>query len=427
LGIFPIAVQKWTVFLAFIFLGPLNIIAILAFWGTVSRLFNLRQGKRLFGIIDTGQILGIIISSFAIPLILAKMHGTHNLFLICGISIIGAMFIEIVISRTYKLDGNLNNSETTPEIKVEHEQVKLKTFLKNPYLRYMALFVAFSMFTAFFVQFSFLVVTNEKYPLEDDLAKYLGFFTGSMMIFTLLIKTFVYSKLLKTYGLQISLLLSSALIALFTGIAILAGIISGYTVDASGFLFFFLLISLSKLFNKTLKDALEGPSFKLLYQSLNKKIRFDVQAKVDGTVNEVSALLSGIFLSSLGLLAFVKLIHYSVALFIILLGWVYITIRLYREYRNSLEMALLQDSHTNTKTDDQPAVDGSKLIKQLISTRKYLPFEYLQTLKSLFQKISQLLLNILTTLKFYSTLPAWHIITSYQNHGATISIKSLNQ
>ncbi|HNV52983.1 MAG TPA: hypothetical protein PKM28_08850, partial [Tenuifilaceae bacterium] len=47
---------KWLAFALFVLMGPLNIIALVGFWGTVSRIFDLRQGKRLFGIIDTGQV-----------------------------------------------------------------------------------------------------------------------------------------------------------------------------------------------------------------------------------------------------------------------------------------------------------------------------------------------------------------------------------
>ena len=45
-------------------MGPLNIIGLVGFWGTASRIFTLRQGKRLFGIIDGGQVIGIIIASY---------------------------------------------------------------------------------------------------------------------------------------------------------------------------------------------------------------------------------------------------------------------------------------------------------------------------------------------------------------------------
>lgn len=376
---FEVTEAKWTVFVLFLFLGPLNILGILAFWGTVGRIFNLRQGKRLFGIIDSGQVFGIIISSYAIPFILAYLHGTKNLLLISAISILFALLIELIITRKYNINESANNKKQNQENISEKSKVRLKDFVKDPYILYMALFVIFSMFAAFFVQFSFLVVTNEQYPLEDDLAKYLAFFTGSMMAFTFIIKTFVYSKLMKTYGLKVSLILSPLLLALFTGIAIVVGWISGFENGSPGFIYFFLFISLSKLFNKTLKDALEVPSFKLLYQSLKKTIRFDVQAKIDGTINEMAALTSGILLSVLGLLTFIKLIHFSVFLFVLLGLWTIITLRLYKQYRHSLEKSLTE-KHSDTEKSTQINFNSSKSgkldsgdLKKLNYAQQYLP------------------------------------------------------
>jgi AAA family ATP:ADP antiporter len=66
---FEFTSDKRLVFAVFVMMGPLTIISFLGFWGTVGRMFTLRQGKRLFGLIDTGQILGIIIVSFAIPVL----------------------------------------------------------------------------------------------------------------------------------------------------------------------------------------------------------------------------------------------------------------------------------------------------------------------------------------------------------------------
>lgn len=383
---------NWTVFLVFILLGPLNILAILAFWGTVGRIFNLRQGKRLFGIIDSGQVFGIIVSSFAIPIIITFIQGTKNLLVISAISIIFAMLLEIIISKRYKIDNDSeSDKENENEPEVEHEQIKAKQFFKDPYIAFMALFVIFSMFAAFFVQYSFLVVTNEQYPVEEDLASYLGFFTGSMMAFTLIIKTFVYSKLMKTYGLKVSLMLSSLLLILFTGIAIGVGFISGFEKASPGFIYFFLFISMGKLFNKTLKDALEVPAFKLLYQSLKKSIRFDVQAKIDGTINEIAALTSGLLLGVLSILSFIELIHFSVFLFALLVAWAFITVKLYKEYRNSLEQALQQNIQDKQDTDEDPIIaqfkslltNQKKFCVKLDHIKNSLPNKYIETLKKL--------------------------------------------
>src|ERR1035437_9045443 len=52
---------KWIIFIIFIMLGPLNILALLGFWGTADRLLTVRQGNKLSGHTDTGLIIGIII------------------------------------------------------------------------------------------------------------------------------------------------------------------------------------------------------------------------------------------------------------------------------------------------------------------------------------------------------------------------------
>ncbi|NOZ46557.1 MAG: hypothetical protein GXO79_07210 [Chlorobi bacterium] len=360
---FELTGATWLVFLIFMMMGPLNIVGLVGFWGTASRLFTLREGKRLFGIIDAGQIIGIIIASYAIPIVPILLNfepETKNLLLLSSFSILAALLFQILLSRKYNLNSIESNTSEQKE-----RSASFKEIFKNKYLRYLALFVIFSMLVAFFVQFSFLIVTNEKYPEEADLAKYLGTFTGSMMIFTLLIKTSVYSKFMKTYGLKVSLILSPILLVFFTVIAALVGSFFGYTFVSANFILFFLIISLSKLFNKAMKDAIEVPSFKILYQSLDSSIRFDVQSKIDGTINEFSALFSGIILTLLGLISFFTLIYYTYFLVFILIGWTYISFHLYVNYRKSLEVSLDQ-SKSEEKKDKLLAGNISYLIKREI-------------------------------------------------------------
>ena len=83
------------IFFVFIMLGPLNILAMLGFWGTTGRLFTLRQGKRLFGLVDSGLIIGIIISCYTIPVILSLNFESHNILLISSISVLIASVIQI--------------------------------------------------------------------------------------------------------------------------------------------------------------------------------------------------------------------------------------------------------------------------------------------------------------------------------------------
>ena len=329
---------KWVIFVVFIMLGPLNILAMLGFWGTAGRLFTLRQGKRLFGLVDAGLIIGIIISCYAIPVFLTLGLDSQNIILISALSVLIATFFQFLIRNRFPLIAIKQELKPVSE---EDKTSVFSVFREDQYTRVMAIFIALSVVTAFFVQYSFMAVTREQYPAAEDMARFLGIFTGSMMIFTLLVKLLVFSYIIRNYGLRVCLAISPFLIAVFTAIAITVGMLMGFTPEsAGGFMIFFLMLAISRLFSKALKDSIESPSFKVIYQTINEKMRYKIQSGMDGTVNEIAALSSGLMLAGLGTLSFIKLIHFSWVLFAIIIIWLFVAFRLYREYRKSIRRAL---------------------------------------------------------------------------------------
>jgi AAA family ATP:ADP antiporter len=352
------------VFVIFVMYTPLNIIATLGFWGAVSRVFSLRQGKRIFGLIDSGQILGIILASYGATLLLALKMQTTDLLVVSSISIIAALILQFFISRrfSFKITESESNSveDETPK-----EGSAFFQFFKKKYIIYLAAFTGFSMVATFFVAYSFMSVTKDSYPDTASFGKFIGAFTGTLMIFSLLIKTFIYGRLMKTYGLRTILLLSPVLLIIFTLVAIFFGNVFGFTSASGNFVLFFLIIALTRLFSKTLKDSFEIPAFKILYQSIDAKIRYSIQSRIDGTVNELSALASGLMLMGLASLAFIKVIHFIYFLLLVLIVWVYLAARLYKEYRNSLQASL---SGYQKKTEHSRLIDQSMVIEEGLNT-----------------------------------------------------------
>ena len=346
--------QEILAFLLLVMMGPLNIISIVGFWGVASRLFSLRQGKRLFSLVDSGQIFGVILSSFAIPIFLNYWLTTKDLLFVAAISIFIASILQLNIGKKF----NLNTVVSTPTTKKAASGLKI--LFNDKYIFMMSLFVVLSMISAFFIYFSFLSVSNSKYPDSTELAKFLGVFTGLLMAFSFIIKTFVYSKLAKTYNLKILFLILPILLGIFTILSSIVGSIYGYSASSSSFVFFFILIALSRLFSVSLKMSIESPSLKLLYQSLNKDIRFDIQAKIDGVVNEFAALFSGVLLAILGILGF-SLLHYTYVLLIVLIAWSVVTIILFIEYKKSLHKTL-----SNTKDNTKSKPNSEKNIRSIL-------------------------------------------------------------
>ena len=335
--------SKWLAFGLFVMMGPLNIVAMVGFWGTVSRIFDLRQGKRIFGIIDGGQVIGVILSSWAVPFLVANGFKTQNLLYISAVSIFISFAIQVFISSLFP-------DQLKAKVTKEQKESSFIDTIKIPYVRTMAIFVVLSMLVAFFVHYLFLAVAKTRFDNSDELAKFLGGLMGTLTFVSIIIKTFVYGTLMKNYGLKVTLLVSPAIMALLTLGAALVGSIFGYSLESASFTFFFLLISLSKLFQQALKGSVESPSLKMIYQSLDPSIRYDVQARVDGTVNEMAALFSGILLTIFSLISFFTLIHYTYVLFIIIALWATITVYLYKGYRKTLQLTLLRTVRRDSKS-----------------------------------------------------------------------------
>ncbi len=362
--------KKLVDYAQFVLFGPLFVLSIVSFWGVANRLYNLRQGKRLFGIIDAGIIFGIIISNVAvaaIPYISGFEIAFEDILYASSACTLLTVIIQFAISSKFDLDKKIEKVDVSS---TQKEDSGFKILFRNKYVLMMAAFAGLSMLIAFFIQYSFILVMEKKYPSEIEFGSFLGAFTGVIMIFTLLIKTFVYSKLIKNYGLKVCLVILPILLSAFTIGAIGIGYGMGIEdIESSGFLFFFMLIALSKLIAQALKEGIELPSFKLIYQTLNKKIRFIVQAQIDGTVNEFSALMSGLCLVGLSALTFVGLTEISVVMLIVVLIWLYVAFKLYKSYIKSLESGLKVETLSDQENRITP-VSNSILKKIKTSINK---------------------------------------------------------
>ena len=353
--------QDYLVFLMFAMIGPILAVSLLGFWGVFGRMFDLRQSKRIIGGIDIGQLSAAILTSFTIPFLESFIPNTLNYLWISGISILISLGFLVAITLKY----DLKKAEESTS-KSEHTGTGFRNIAKDKYVRLLSTFLLFSMVTFTFVQFSFQNVVAQQYPDENELRNFLAIFNGSILILGLLLQTFVNDRIIGEYGLKISLVILPVILGVFTIGAIVAGTVFGYTIDAgTSFIWFFLFIALSRLFNFSLRDSLENPTFKLYFMPLDNRVRFDIQAKVEGVVNEASRFIAGVLIIGLSLLSYFKLIHYSYTLVIILVAYFLIIGKLYNEYRNRIKIKL-QDQQMSA--EELPLTASEKLLSRLENT-----------------------------------------------------------
>ena len=326
-------------FILFILIGPISSITLLGFWGVFGRVFDLKQSKRIIGGIDTGQLTATMVAFFSIPAMteLEWIDKTNDLLVIAAGAAFGILFFTIWIVKDFNIDKS-SRIRKTDKVK----PVKFIDLFKNKYLRLLSLFLIFSMGSAVFTDYVFLKATETMYPDEAELRNFLSFFNGTIMVVSFLIQSFINDIVIGKYGLKVALMVMPFILAIFTLGAIVSGHIFVYDVktEDGAYLFFFIFTGMGKLFTASLKDALENPAFKLFFLPFDLKIRFDIQSKIEGVVNEVAVLIAGAMQIGLGLLAFFKLIHYTYFIMALAFVIIYFAGKLFNEYKNALKSTL---------------------------------------------------------------------------------------
>jgi ATP:ADP antiporter, AAA family len=342
------AVHDQYIFALYCMTGPITAILLLSFWGVFGRLFNFRQSKRIIGWIDTGQLIAAIIATLIlIPFSSPFVTDTSNYLLVCCISIAIVAGLLITISSNFSLSKN-NPREFDERVRKE---TRIATLFRDKYIRALGSFLLISMVMLMFSQYAFQQLVREQYPDQRELTNFNSFFTGAVYGLSLIMQTFINNRVISNYGLRISLFILPIVVGIFALGSVVMGSIFGFekAISTTGFLYFFLFVALSRLFNWTLKESLETPVFKLFFIPLDGRLRFNIQAKVEGVMNEGSRFIAGILIFGFGLLPFFKVLHISI--FMLILSGIYFFVinKLYQGYRGKIRQKL--ESTTDEKQE----------------------------------------------------------------------------
>jgi len=331
-------------FMMFSLIGPITAILLLCYWGIFGRLFNFRQSKRIIGWIDTGQLIAQILAYFVIPLTSGLFLDTSNYLIVCNISILCSLVFIIIISTRFTLTKN-DPSEFDDTVRKE---TSFSRIFSDRYVILLVTFIIVSMIMYVFSQFSFQTLINQQYPDQRELTNFLAYFMGAIYLLSLIMQTFVNDRILSNYGIKVSLFVLPVVVGVFVIGSLLLGMLLGLSTTSGNFVFFFLFVALTRLFNGTLRDSLENPVFKLLFIPIDNRYRFGIQAKVEGVVNESGRLIAGLFIFLVVLIPYFQIIW--VPVFILLLVGVYIVVtsQLYTGYKNKIRSKL---EHSDTQQD----------------------------------------------------------------------------
>lgn len=321
-------------FILFTFVRVLVYISLVTFWGLAGKIFNLRQGKRIFGLIGAGEVISIIIGYFSVPLVLNFMK-TPSLLFISSAAFLVCLLVVLVILKTFR--AQIHSSEgmaAAPDIK-ERKQWRYLTLIRKPYFLLISFMALLPIFGYLFVDYMFLHQT--KYEFHNDqetIARFFGYILGFVAVVELVFKLFVSGRLLNKYGLKPSMLSLPVVLLISTLMASMFGTFYG----PAGI--FFAFIVFSRLLERSVRGAIFEPAFQLLYQPVPAGQRLAFQSQIEGIPKALGTILTGAILWIFSVIPAFNLVFYNYFFLLVIVIWILIATRMFKAYRGRIKELL---------------------------------------------------------------------------------------
>ena len=275
-----LAPGKWLWMAVMVWKGVYWVLIHIEFWAVAGFLFNVRQGKRLFGLVATGDVLANILGGFSMPWIV-DLTGTVHLIPIAGVGL-SLCFVMLVVME--KMQGHHFAQKD-----VEEEVVTRKSLLQLCRDRFLGPFFILSLLSCvsfFLLDYIFYDQVESVYTNEAALAGFFGIFFAVLSLVNLVASGVVTARLLARFGVLAGLVAAPA--------AATVGLVSalGLAALALAGAFLWILIG-TKLVHEAATSALEMPTFRILYQPLGPGDRLRAQAVRESIIEPIAIALSG--------------------------------------------------------------------------------------------------------------------------------------
>jgi hypothetical protein len=321
----------WLIFTMMIAYRLLSMLTDLEYWAVAARLYDVRQSKRLFGLVGSGEVAARVVGSFSVPLLVGVL-GVANLLWLSATGLGVCLALLFVILKDFPDVGSRAGEEAdtgTPS----RDRRTIHWLWSSPYLKAIFILSFFAVLGKYFVDFAFLSEMQTRWHEVETLASFFGVFSGVTQVVNLGIRVLVSGRLLNRFGILVGLLVLPSAHFLCT-LAILG--VAAVPIPAA---VFWLAIGNQGLY-KTLKHPVDNPSFKVLYQPLPRRERLAAQIGVEVIVTPIAIALAAALMLVFSRPALATTKSFAALMLLNFASWAVAAFFAFREYRRALVKAL---------------------------------------------------------------------------------------
>ncbi|AKU96223.1 ATP/ADP translocase [Labilithrix luteola] len=259
----------------YLFCGLVGALLTPQFWMLAAQVFTVAQGRRLFGPIASGGVVGGVVGASVAALLLQVLPVTSLLLVASGLFILTALVLTLAPAERVA-------PQPTGEAARRERERRYQLFRENPFLARIAGLVAVSTAAVLVVDYLFKSTVARMVPaasMGDFFARYYALMNGLSLVVQLVLA----SRMIRRFGV-IGAVGFMPFLLLGGGLSALLG--SGV----------FLIVLGLKGIDGGLRYSLNRVATELLYLPLPKEVRERGKSFVDGVLSKVVQALTAVVL-----------------------------------------------------------------------------------------------------------------------------------
>ena len=262
-----------------------------AFWGLVSILFNVRESRRVFSIVGSGDIPAKLIGYIAAPLFIPLVGLNNVVWLgIASLAFSFYLFNRFTRKQTWdavKLKSHLKH-ESHNVVLVESKKKDFVSFVFKEKLIFAISLLSILSYNVFvLVDFTFISQIKLRFENITDLAAYIAVFFAFGRLIALTFKLIFTSRVIERLGVIYCLFVTPIALFIFCIVFIVYQGHSNYNLFIFG---------LMAMFTEVLRSTMQEPVFFILFQPLKENLRLKGHMISKGYMYPPSLIIVGVSL-----------------------------------------------------------------------------------------------------------------------------------
>ena len=277
-----------SIFTAIVIMVGFRIIYLLVnleFWGVSAVVFDVRQSKRIFSVIGSGDVPAKAIGAILTVLI----HSTSLLSILIAVAFVTFLLAFFTQKRTFQLT---EVPQSQPERKIRKSDAKYiqQLFGGNRLIFEMCIGLVAVALSATWIEYNFFVNVKYKFHNQHDVIAFVGYTLAITYSISTIVKLLISSKVIERFGLRNALLFLPIGTVL---ISIVLVIISTFQNDESAL---WVEFSAAYLLFEVMRRTIFDPVFLVMFQPLTTHQRLKGHTLAKGFYEPLGMGIAGLLL-----------------------------------------------------------------------------------------------------------------------------------